>query len=302
VASEASARIVAELWARPHNADLDLEAWRHGAAWRAREALPAEWRGEAVDADGVEAEWSWLEPDGDPDGPVVLVFHGGGFCVCDVPSYRELSARVSAAAGGRALTVGYRRAPEHPFPAAVEDCATAYGWVLAQGVDPSRVVFFGDSAGGNLCVSTSLLARERGLPMPAAIVPISPGVDLTFAAESNVTKRDLDPFSRIDNRPRMLEAYLRGADPLHPLASPLYAELSGLPPMLVLVGPDETCVDVSVDLAARARAQGVHATCEIVDGAFHTWMGYAGVVPEADESIARVGQFVRQHTTAGARQ
>lgn len=293
MASEASARIVAELWARPHNDDLSLEDWRLGAAWRSREPLPPAWRGEPVDAGGVEAEWSWLEPDGAADGPVVLVLHGGGFCVCDVPTYRELSASVAAAAGGRALTVGYRRAPEHVFPAAVEDCATAYGWVLDQGVDPGRVVFFGDSAGGNLCVSTCLLARDRGLPMPGAIVPISPGVDLTFAAESNVTKRELDPFSRIDNRPRMLEAYLRGADPLHPLASPLYADLRGLPPMLVLAGPDETCVDAAVDLARRATEQGVEATCELVDGAFHTWMGYVGVVPEADAAIARVGQFIR---------
>jgi acetyl esterase/lipase len=202
---------------------------------------------------------------------------------------------VAAAAGGRALVVGYRRAPEHPFPAAVEDCATAYQWVLSSGVPPERVAFFGDSAGGNLCLSAALLARQRGATLPAALIPVSPAPDLTFRAPSNTLKADVDPFSRIDNRLRMLEYYLRGTDPLHPLASPLYADLGGFPPMLVLVGPDETHVDDSVDLAERARQYGVDATCEIVEGAFHTWLGYAGVVPEADESIERIGQFIAKH-------
>jgi acetyl esterase/lipase len=293
--SEASRQAVADLWQRPSSDGLTVEEMRYGAAWLSREPLQPEWRGEAVDADGVEAEWSWLEPERSADGPVILVFHGGGFIVCDVPSYRRLSSRVAAAAGGRALTIEYRRAPEHPFPAAVEDCATAYGWVLSQGVDPSRVAFFGDSAGGNLCISVALLARDRGLPMPAVIVPISPAPDLTFAAPSNVTNRDKDPFSRIDNRERMLDYYLRGADPMHPLASPLYGDLRGFPPMLVLVGPDEQHTDASIDLAKRASEQGVDATCEIVDGAFHTWLGYSGTIPEADDSIKRIGAFIADH-------
>jgi acetyl esterase/lipase len=141
-----------------------------------------------------------------------------------------------------------------------------------------------------------LLARRRGLPFPAAIVPISPGPDLTFAAESNETKRHLDPFSRIDNRQKMLDAYLRGADPMDPLASPLYADLTGFPPMLVLCGPDETHLDDSLELARRAQVAGVDASCEIVDGAFHTWLGYSDVIPEADASIARIGRFITEHT------
>jgi acetyl esterase/lipase len=201
------------------------------------------------------------------------------------------------AVGGRALAVEYRRAPEHVFPAAVADCTTAYRWLLEQGIAPGRIVFFGDSAGGNLCVSTALLAREQGLPVPAALVPISPGaVDLT--EEVPPERRALDPFSRIDNRPRMLDAYLRGADPAHPLASPLYADLSGLPPMLVLVGPDEACLDVSVELVRRAVEQGGEATCEVVDGAFHTWLGYWGRVPEADAAIERIAAFVRERVAA----
>jgi epsilon-lactone hydrolase len=295
VASDASRRIVAELWQRPPSDDLTVEDMRYGAAWLSREPAEAAWRGLAVDADGVEAEWSWLDPEGAEDGPVVLVFHGGGFIVCDVPSYRRLSSRVAAAAGGRALTIEYRRSPEFAFPVPVEDCTTAYAWVLERGVEPSRVAFFGDSAGGNLCLSVALLARERGLSMPACIVPISPAADLTFAAPSNEANRDEDPFSRIDNRPRMLEYYLRGADPMHPLASPLYADLRGFPPMLVMVGPHEQHTDGSIDLVRRATAQGVNATCEVVDGAFHTWLGYSGVLPEADDSIKRIGAFIAQH-------
>ncbi len=178
-------------------------------------------------------------------------------------------------------------------PAGIEDCTAAYRWVLDQGIDPGRVVFWGDSAGGGLCLSATLLAREQGLPVPGAIVAVSPAPDLTFAAASNTTKKPVDPFSRIDNRPRMIESYLAGADPAQPLASPLYADLSGFPPLLVLVGPDETHVDDSIELAVRARAQGVDATCEVVEGAFHTWLGYAGTVPEADASIARIGDFLR---------
>jgi acetyl esterase/lipase len=310
MASEASRRVVRQLWRRPLNDSLTLEEWRHAASGASRVPPPPDLRGEAVDASGVEAEWSWLGGD-DPeaagaafiegDAPVVLVFHGGGFIVCDVPTYRLLSAKVAAAAGGRALVVGYRRAPEHPFPAAVEDCATAYGWLLDLGVDPGRVVFFGDSAGGNLCLSATLLARDRGLPVPGAIVAVSPAPDLTFRAASNTVNRAVDPFSRIDNRERMLDYYLRGADPLHPLASPLYADLTGFPPMLVLVGPDETHVDDSLELADRACAAGVDAVCDIVDGAFHTWLGYFDVVPEADASIARIGRFIGEHLPSGAR-
>jgi acetyl esterase/lipase len=237
-----------------------------------------------------------LEPAGLDDGPVVLVFHGGGFVVCTAGTHRLLGAQLGAAAGGRALVVDYRLAPEYPFPAAVEDCTAAYRWLLDEGVAPERVVFFGDSAGGNLCLTAALMARNAGLWMPAAMVLASPAPDLTFSGKSYLTKAAVDPFSRIDNRPRMLAYYLNGADPAQPLASPLFADLSGFPPLLIMVGPDETHVDSCRHLAGRAADHGVDVTLEIVEGAFHTWLGYATTVPEAAASVARIGRFIRERT------
>lgn len=296
MASDASRRIVAELWQRPPNDTLSLEEWRYAASAAERRAWPPELRAATVVAGGVAAEWSWLVPGGDAEGPVVMVFHGGGYIVCNIGTHRLLGAQVAAAAGGRALVVGYRLAPEHPFPAAVEDCTAAYRWLLEEGVDAKRIVFFGDSAGGNLCATATLLARQQGLPLPAALVLASPGPDLTFTGASNRSKRDVDPFSRIDNPPRMLEYYLAGHDPTDPLVSSVYADLTGFPPMLVLVGPDETHLDDSAALVERAAAAGVDATLEIVPGAFHTWLGYAGVVPEAGASITRIGKFIVEQT------
>jgi len=295
MASEASRRVVQELWQRPANDSLSLSDWRYAASAGERRTPPAELRWEEVDADGVPAGWSWLAPGDRGAGPVVMVFHGGGFIVCSMRTHRLLGAQVGAAAGGRALVVGYRLAPEHPFPAAVEDCAAAYRWVLQTGIAPERIVWFGDSAGGNLCCSALLLARSQGLGCPAALVMVSPAPDLTFSGDSNRSHRDRDPFSRIDNPSRMLEYYLRGADPKDPLASPVYGDLSGFPPMLIMVGPDETHVDDSRTLAETARAAGVEVTFELVDGAFHTWLNYAGTVPEADESIERIGRFIASH-------
>jgi acetyl esterase/lipase len=230
------------------------------------------------------------------DGPVVLFLHGGGFIVCSIGTHRVLGARVAAGAGGRSLMVGYRLAPEHPFPQPVEDCVAAYRWLLEEGVAPERIAFFGDSAGGNLCLAAGLLAARDGIPLPAAMVLASPAPDLTFSGPSNVAKRDVDPFSRIDNPARMVEYYLRGADPRDPLASPVFADLTGFPPLLIMVGPDETLVDDCHALAERATKCGVDTELQVVEGAFHTWLGYAGVVPEADDCITRIGTFIAKHT------
>ena len=177
----------------------------------------------------------------------------------------------------------------------VQDCAAAYRWLLDQGVDPGRVVFAGDSAGGNLVVAVALLLKAEGVPLPAALVAVSPAPDLTFRGESNVTNRASDPFSRIDDMDRIVELYLQGHDPTDPLASPVFGDLAGLPPLLVMVGPTETLRDDSEELARVAAAAGVDTTFELVDGAFHTWLGYGGAVPEADASIARIARFMREH-------
>jgi monoterpene epsilon-lactone hydrolase len=294
MASEERERVVADLWALPATHGLTLEEWRHGAAAGERLPLPERFRFEAVDAGGVPAQWAWW--DGTPgDGPVILFFHGGGWVVCSIGTHRVLGGRLAGEVGGRTLVVGYRLAPEHPFPIPVQDCVAAYRWLLDQGIDRRRIVFAGDSAGGNLVVAVALALKVEGVPLPAALVAVSPAPDLTFRGASNVTNRPCDPFSRIDDMDRIVDCYLRGHDPTDPLASPVFGDLAGLPPLLVMVGPQETLRDDSEELAKVAAAAGVDTTFELVDGAFHTWLNHGGVVPEADRSIARIGRFVSEH-------
>ena len=295
MASEASRQIVADLWSLPPSRELSLAEWRYAAGWRERLPLPPELHLEPVDAGGLPAEWAWLG-DADPDGPIALMLHGGGFIVCSPGTHRLLGAELASAAGGRAFVVDYRLAPEAAFPAAVLDGIAAYLFLLNSGVDPSRVWFFGDSAGGNLCLAACLQMRDAGVPLPSALVLASPLTDMTFSGASIAGNAAVDPFSRIDDPDLMVEYYLAGADPRHPLASPVFGDLTGLPPMLTMVGPQEMLLDDNRLLHERALAAGVDSTLEIVDGAFHTWLGYAGSLPEADACIRRAGDFVRTHT------
>jgi monoterpene epsilon-lactone hydrolase len=294
MASEASQRIVADLWKLPPSRELSLTEWRYAANWRERLPLVADLSVEAVDAAGVPAEWAWLG-DADPDGPIALVLHGGGFIVCSPGTHRLQGAALASAAGGRAFIVDYRLAPEAPFPAAVIDGVAAYLYLLNAGTDPSRIWFYGDSAGGNLCLAACLQLRDSGVPLPAALVLASPLTDMTFSGDSIAANAPLDPFSRIDDPDLMVEYYLAGADPQKPLASPALGDLTGLPPILTMVGPEEMLVDDNRLLHERALAAGVDSTLQIVDGAFHTWLGYVGELPEADASIRLAGDFVRAH-------
>jgi len=298
MASPERDRVVAGLWTVPATQDLTLEQWREGAAGGERLPLPEDFRHAVVDAGGVEAQWAWWDGVA-TDGPVIVFFHGGGWVVCSIGTHRVLGGRLAREVGGRTLVVGYRLAPEHPFPVPVEDCVTAYRWVLESGIDPSRVVLAGDSAGGNLVVAVALALKAEGTPLPAALVAVSPAADLTFRGGSNVSNRPLDPFSRIDDMDRIVDCYLQGHDPTVPLASPVFGDLTGLPPLLVLVGPEETLRDDSEELARVATVAGVDTTFELVDGAFHTWLNHGGSVPEADASIARIGRFVAEHAGGG---
>jgi acetyl esterase/lipase len=294
MASEERERVVADLWALPSSEGMTVDEWRTAAGWREHVPSPPALRSVEVDAGGVPAEWETWDGTAD-DGPVICFFHGGGWVLCSIGTHRVLGGRLAGAVGGRTLVVGYRLAPEHPFPAAVEDCVAAYRWVLDQGVDPRRVAFAGDSAGANLVLAAALALRDLGVPLPGALVAVSPAPDLTFRGESNVANRPHDPFSRLDDMPRFVGLYLQGHDPTDPLASPVFGDLSGLPPLLVLVGPTETLRDDSAELARVAVEAGVDTTFELVDGAFHTWLGYAGEMPEADASLARIARFVERH-------
>ena len=260
--------------------------------------VPQDVKAEPVDAGGIPAEWI-AAPGADADR-VIYYLHGGGYAIGSVNTHREMISRLSRAAGARALAIDYRLSPEHPFPAAIEDATTAYRWLLSTGLDPARIVIAGDSAGGGLTVATLVSLRDAGDPLPAAAVCLSPWVDMEGTGDSMTTQAEADPMI---NREDVLEgarAYLNGAGPRTPLASPIHADLSGLPPLLIHVGTAEVLLDDSTRLAARARSAGVDVTLEPWEDMIHVFQFFSSMLPEAQQAIGRIGQFVRQHTSAKA--
>ncbi len=251
-------------------------------------------RHEPTTAGGVPAEWQ-IAPNADA-GRTILYLHGGGYCVGSMNTHRDLASRLSRAAAARVLLIDYRLAPEHPHPAAVDDATAAYRWLLAHGATPARTVSAGDSAGGGLTVATLLALRDARVPLPAAGVCLSPWVDLEAIGESMTTKAAVDPMVQRDGLLGMAAAYLAGQNPRTPLASPLYADLSGLPPLLIQVGTAETLLDDATRLAERARKAGVTVTLEPWEDMIHVWQAFAMVLPEGQQAVERIGEFVRAQT------
>ena len=224
-----------------------------------------------------------------------LYFHGGGYAIGSPVSHRHLVAALAAASNTRAVAPDYRLAPEHPFPAAVDDALASYRGLIDAGAAPGSIVVGGDSAGGGLTAATLLAIRDAGLPLPAAGVCISPWADLTGEAESYRTHADRDPLVFGEDINRWGRAYLAGADPRTPLASPLHADLSGLPPLLIQVGSEEVLLDDSRGLAERCEAAGVEATLEVWDDMIHVWHWFGEYLDEAAKAVARIGEFVNAH-------
>ncbi len=208
-----------------------------------------------------------------------------------------MAARISRASGARVLAINYRLAPEHPFPAAVEDATAAYRWLLAQGIAPNRIVIAGDSAGGGLTISTLLALRDAKQPLPAAAVPISPWTDLAATGESLRTLAGKDPMVQAEPLKEMAKLYLGKADAKNPLASPLYADFKGLPPMLIQVGGAEILLDDAKRVADKAKAAGVMVELEVWDEMVHVWHVFAKLLPEGQQAIDRIGRFVREYTS-----
>ncbi|KOU47738.1 alpha/beta hydrolase [Streptomyces sp. WM6378] len=226
----------------------------------------------------------------------ILYFHGGGFVFGSPETALSLTGNLVTKTGARAYSLDYRLAPEHPFPAAIEDTLSAYRALLDGGEDPSGIVFAGDSAGGGLAVTTCLAARAANLPLPAAIVAFSPGLDATRTGASMDTKAGIDPFFTRESLGRTGAMYLAGQDPEHPMLSPaIRADLSGFPPMLLQVGTNEVLLDDSTRMAARARAAGVDVVLDITADVPHVFQSFAGVLDEADEALDRAALFLTQH-------
>ncbi|GAA5164542.1 alpha/beta hydrolase [Amycolatopsis dongchuanensis] len=236
-----------------------------------------------------------VEPEGEARPGTILYFHGGSFVFGSPETALSLTGNLVARTGFRALSVDYRLAPEHPFPAAIEDTVSAYRALLEGGADPATVAFAGDSAGGGLTVTTCLAARAAGLPLPAAIVAFSPGLDATRTGESMDSKAGIDPLFTREGLEYTGSMYLAGADPAQELLSPaVFADLTGFPPMLLQVGTNEILLDDSTRLAARARDAGVDVILDVVAGVPHVFQSFAGVLDEADEALDRAALFLTQ--------
>jgi acetyl esterase/lipase len=293
--SEQLRTLVEMLRSRPALAELSIEEQRANFEEMASLfPVPPDVCREPVDAGGVSAEW--ITAPGATADRVVLYLHGGGYMLGSINTHREMVSRLSGAAGARALLIDYRLAPEHPHPAAVEDSTAAYRWLLRGGVDPARLVIAGESAGGGLTVATLVALRDAGEPLPAAGVCLSSWVDLECVGESMTTKADIDPLVQRETILEMAKAYLGGADPRTPLAAPLHADLTGLPPLLIQVGTAEALLDDSTRLAERARSAGVEVVLEPWDDMIHMWHWFAAMLPEGQQAIDRIGEFIRRHT------
>lgn len=249
---------------------------------------------EPVDAGGVPAEFV-TTPESDEER-VIYYLHGGGYTLGSINSHREMVSRLARAAKARVLLIDYRLAPENPFPAAVEDSVTSYRWLLSSGARPNRVVIAGESAGGGLTAAALVALRDKGEPQPAAAVCLSPWVDMDALGESMGSKAELDPLLQRDFILEMARLYLGGTDPRTPLASPLYADLTELPPLLIQVGTAEVLYDDATRLAERAKSAGVPVILETWDDMIHMWHFFAAMLPEGQQAIDRIGEFIIDHT------
>jgi monoterpene epsilon-lactone hydrolase len=244
-----------------------------------------------VSAGGVPA--FWLDAPGADEGRALLFLHGGGFQFGSLASDGELAARLGRAAGMRVLFVEYRLAPEHPFPAAIDDALAAWRWLRDQGIGAGSLAVAGDSAGGGLAVSLLVATRDAGGPMPAAAVLMSPTVDLTSSGRSMVDNAARDSISTPDLLRRLAADYLAGADPTASLASPLFASLDGLPPLLIQVGTADVLESDSERLAEKATVAGVDVRLEVGEGLPHVYPLMLGT-PEAVDATTRAGAFLRE--------
>jgi len=236
----------------------------------------------------------WLDAGPRDQGRVILYLHGGAFVAESPRAHCAMLARICSRAGARAFYVSYRLAPEHPFPAATDDCMAAYRHLLAERVDPARIVIAGDSAGGNLTLVTALRLREAGLPLPAALVMMSPVLDASFSGESIRRNDGLDPLFRSSIVERLAPYYVTEAQKRHPWVSPLEADLAGLPPSLVIVGSSEILLDDSVRFATRAG----NATLQVWHDMPHVFPAMHGLA-EAEAAIDAMGAFVARHAATG---
>ena len=228
---------------------------------------------------------------------MVVYFHGGVYVLGGAVQAAGLASEVGRRTGARVVSVDYRLAPEHPYPAAADDALAVYQALLGGGADPSDVVFAGESAGGGLAVATLVSARDHGLPLPAAALVMSPYADLTLAGATMDTKAGADVLMSRDNLAARVGDYTAGHDPADPLISPIFADLSGLPPLIIQAGTHEVLLDDAVRLARQAAVADVEVTLDVTPGVPHVFQTFYPILDEAAAALDRAGQFLTAHLT-----
>ncbi|WP_116139284.1 alpha/beta hydrolase [Trinickia diaoshuihuensis] len=283
---------------KPH---VSVERARaHASARIRRPRVPRGWRlTERALPSHAPLRGEWLERRHDlaQRSPVrtILYCHGGGYYFCSPASHRPLVFALAARSGARTFSLDYRLAPEHPFPAALDDALAAYRGLLAHGIAADSIVIAGDSAGGGLALATLVALRDAGDPLPAAGVLFSPWTDLAATGGTLQSNDGIDPMFCGAAIGRAAKFYIGDADPTHPYLSPLYADLSGLPPLMIQASSTEVLLDDTRRVAERARAAGVSVHCEIWPNMPHVWQLWTPFVPEAKQALERATQFVRTH-------
>ncbi|MEV4451130.1 MULTISPECIES: alpha/beta hydrolase [Streptomyces] len=234
-----------------------------------------------------------IEPEDGAIGATILYFHGGSWVFGSPATAQHITAALVRRTGARAVSLDYRLAPEHPFPAAIDDGVAAYRDLLEQGAPAERIMLAGDSAGGGLSIMAALAARDAGLPRPAGVVAFSPGLDATRSGESMTTKDGIDLLFTCQSLVRLGAHYLAGQDPRQPLLSPaVHADLTGLPPLLLQAGSNEVLLDDSTRLATRAAGAGVDVILDVTADVPHVFQSFTGSLDEADAALDRAGRFM----------
>jgi acetyl esterase/lipase len=249
----------------------------------------------AVSSGTVKGEW--VAPENADPHRVILYFHGGGYCFGSAAMRRSLASDLGRAAKAKVLCIDYRLAPEHPFPAALDDAVSGYRWLLSKGINPQGIVMAGDSAGGGLALAATMALRDGGAPLPAAVVGLSPWTDLTMSGWSILRAAKTDPTVSFETLAICARNYLKDTVPTNPFASPLFGDYQGMPPILIHVGSKEMLLDDAARISDKADIAGINASVEVFDGMPHVFQAHPRL-PEAKGSIARLGSFIISRTSS----
>ena len=249
---------------------------------------------EKINMEGIQAEWLIPFSSSTRSEKVILYLHGGGYVTGSIEDHRMMCGLLANATGTKVLIPEYRLAPEHPFPAALDDALKVYQWLLDQGYSSTNMIIAGDSAGGGLSVATVLALKEKSGSLPAAVVCLSPWADLALTGQSHTTKAKAEAILNKDVLHEWALCYTDESNLTNPLVSPIHGDFHGFPPLLIQVGSEEILLDDSTLLVEKAKSAGVHVTLKIWDGMWHVWQALGDLIPENKKTFEEIGQFVQR--------